>query len=276
MRLILLAELPPAITPLTFPPLLSQLVIRPAHLRPESFDPATQGWELRDGGVTMTGEDMRFVGPLQFPAGSRLYGGRIFGRGTPGTGATITVEDDGTTIATGATDGTRPVLTFVGVAYVVRPGARYRIVVTFVGSPGLPPGARPSFDFAEIFYGLPTARVRLLDQPYRAYDSRLSPESKLNPGEDRELSFLPLSELLPSVPYGVVANVTLTETEGDGGYVTCYATNTLVPPTSNLNWTAPDQNIANTVVSAVNNSALTIRGGVNRTHVVVDVTGFVL
>jgi hypothetical protein len=47
------------------------------------------------------------------------------------------------------------------------------------------------------------------------------------------------------------------------------------PGNSNINWSQTDQNLANGVVTAVDPSgAVKIRGGVNRTHVVIDVQGY--
>ena len=61
------------------------------------------------------------------------------------------------------------------------------------------------------------------------------------------------------------------------GFVAVFAANVAWPGNSNINWSQSDQNLANGVVTAVDPSgAVKIRGGVNRTHVVIDVQGYFL
>jgi hypothetical protein len=79
---------------------------------------------------------------------------------------------------------------------------------------------------------------------------------------------------------GVILNVTVTETEG-GGYVVAWIPtaddpSTGPPPVSNINWSAPDQTLANLVFARLFEEAdvLINVGGVGKTHIVVDVIGY--
>jgi hypothetical protein len=236
-----------------------------ADLSPESYDPATQGWRTDQGALSVTGTEMRFHTALMFPLGTALTGGSIFGS-TP-TPIQVTVEQStGTVVAQGSSFGPAPKLQFFPSPYLPHRPGDDRLVVSIA------PGA--SFSSVEIIYQLPTAGVVLLAQPFRAYDSRTSPQSKLNPDEERTIL---LAEAAIPAPAGALVTLTLTGTEGDGGFVACFAAGTSYPGTSSVNWTAPDQNIANTVLAATGaGGGVVLRGGVNRTHVVVDVTGFLM
>ena len=49
------------------------------------------------------------------------------------------------------------------------------------------------------------------------------------------------------------------------------------PGNSSINWFATDQDLANTVITATDSTGRAkFRGGVNATHVVIDVQGFLL
>ena len=104
----------------------------------------------------------------------------------------------------------------------------------------------------------------------RVYDSRVGGLTKLGPGEQR---VIPLP--VPAVIGAAVFTLTLTETEGVGGYVAAFQADIPWPGNSSVNWYGPDQNIANTVVCAVSaDSKIALLGGANRTHVIVDVAGW--
>lgn len=78
----------------------------------------------------------------------------------------------------------------------------------------------------------------------------------------------------------VFANVTITETEG-AGFLTIWrgdVSGMVDPPgTSNVNWTGPGQTLANLALTAVGfeNSIEVMCGGAGRTHVIVDIQGYV-
>ena len=71
--------------------------------------------------------------------------------------------------------------------------------------------------------------------------------------------------------------LTVTETEGDGGFLAVRPSATPYAGTSSINWFGPNQNIATTVFSLLGGDRLlTVHGGANSTHFVVDVTGYFL
>ena len=92
---------------------------------------------------------------------------------------------------------------------------------------------------------------------------------KLAPGEER---IVPVG-----VPGGktAVINLTITETEGNGGYVATFPANATWPGNSSINWFGVNQNQANTTLCATDASGqIRIRGGSAATHVIVDVIGY--
>lgn len=105
----------------------------------------------------------------------------------------------------------------------------------------------------------------------RVHDSRLPGFAKLQPNEERIIT-------LP-VPAGIGAAIftlTITETEGVGGFVSAFRAGIPWPGNSSVNWDGPGQNVANTVVCAVSaDSKIVLRGGANATHVIVDVAGWI-
>lgn len=126
-------------------------------------------------------------------------------------------------------------------------------------------GMRIGYESPTGFVALPTSV-----NP-RVYDSRLPGRSKLAPNEERTIT-LPV----PAAIGAAVMTLTLTNTEGNGGYVAAFAAGIPWPGNSSVNFFGPDQNIANTAVCAVSaDSKITIRGGANRTDVIVDVAGWI-
>jgi hypothetical protein len=121
-------------------------------------------------------------------------------------------------------------------------------------------------------YVSPTGFVPLpTSTPPRVYDSRLPGGSKLAPNEERTIT-LPV----PAAIGSAVFTLTITETEGTGGFVAAFQSGISWPGNSSVNWYGPDQNVANTVVCAVSSdSKIILRGGANKTHVIVDVAGWI-
>jgi len=74
----------------------------------------------------------------------------------------------------------------------------------------------------------------------------------------------------------VTLTVTITETEGIGGFVAIRPQGSTFNDTSSINWFGPDQNIGTTVVSGLGGDRQIVArsGGGNRTHLIVDVTGY--
>ena len=102
----------------------------------------------------------------------------------------------------------------------------------------------------------------------RVLDTRLS-GGKLQDREERVVS--------TGVPAGATAaviNLTITQTE-QAGYVAAFPANATWPGNSSINWSSNDQNLANSVISGIDESGkIRIRGGVNPTQVIVDVEGY--
>jgi hypothetical protein len=101
----------------------------------------------------------------------------------------------------------------------------------------------------------------------RVLDTRTT-GGKLGPDEERIISLG-----VPGSVNGAVINLTITETEG-AGFVAVFPADVAYPGNSSINWSAPNENIANGVITAVDPTGkVKIRGGVNPTHVVIDVLG---
>jgi hypothetical protein len=127
----------------------------------------------------------------------------------------------------------------------------------------------------------PAGPLVALLTPVRVYDSRIDPplpgHRKLQSGESIGVSIGPAVE---GFPPAVFLNVTITETEG-AGYLVVYASDLTgerpIPSTSNINWWMSGMTLANLALTAVggeNTVAVRCAGG-GRTHVVVDVYGYV-
>jgi hypothetical protein len=89
----------------------------------------------------------------------------------------------------------------------------------------------------------------------------------------------PLQGLVPTFGAGALVNVTLDQTERSG-FLTVYGPgeNGEAPAISNINWYASGQIVANLVVTKLGGeSTLAIKaGGGGRTHIIVDVLGYLV
>jgi hypothetical protein len=107
----------------------------------------------------------------------------------------------------------------------------------------------------------------------RVLDTRTT-GGKLQPNEERVVDL----QLPPFARAGVI-NLTVTETEV-AGFVAVFPANVPYPGNSSINWAASNQNIANGVITGLDTTGTTgkvkIRGGVNPTHVVIDVQGYLI
>jgi hypothetical protein len=119
-----------------------------------------------------------------------------------------------------------------------------------------------------------------LTTPVRVFDSRVdSPfpgHRKLQSGETVGVSVGTVVQF----PQSVFLNVTITETEG-AGYLVVFASDLTgerpIPSTSTINWWMSGMTLANLALTAVggeNTVAVHCDGG-GRTHVVIDVYGYV-
>ena len=122
-------------------------------------------------------------------------------------------------------------------------------------------------------YTIPSGFVPYANPNRRVYDTRTGGLTKLAANEERIISL--------GLPPGVgaaVLTLTLSGTEGGGGYVAVFNADTATwPGNSSVNWSAPGQDIANTVVTPVSaDGKIKIRGGANKTNVIIDVTGHIV
>jgi len=104
----------------------------------------------------------------------------------------------------------------------------------------------------------------------RVLDTRIT-GGKLSQNEERVVSLG-----VPGFARGAVINVTVTGTEG-AGYVAVFPADTYWPGNSSVNWSDADQNVANSAIAPVDpDGRIIVRAGVNPTHVVIDVVGYLL
>jgi hypothetical protein len=104
----------------------------------------------------------------------------------------------------------------------------------------------------------------------RKLDTRVN-APKLRPGEERVIRLD-----VPPVARAAVINLTITETEG-AGFVAVFPADTAWPGNSSINWSSPNQNLANTVITATDSfGSIRVRAGANATHVIIDVQGYLL
>jgi hypothetical protein len=102
----------------------------------------------------------------------------------------------------------------------------------------------------------------------RVLDTRVS-GGKLQNNEERVVA-----TGIPTSALAAVINLTVTETE-KGGFVAVFPANSTWPGNSSINWSSSGQNLANSVITATDPTGhIRIRGGVNPTHVVIDVQGY--
>jgi hypothetical protein len=113
--------------------------------------------------------------------------------------------------------------------------------------------------------------------PRRVYDSRTS--TKLVPTVDRVVSVANsidgTLDVVPVKSSAVALTVTVTETQGNGGFVAVRPAGTSYNGTSSINWFGPNQNLATTVISGLDaDRQVTLLAGSDLTHIVLDVTGY--
>ena len=94
--------------------------------------------------------------------------------------------------------------------------------------------------------------------------------ARLGPGEERVVDLG-----IPGARTAVI-NMTVTGTVG-AGYVAVFRADIAWPGNSSVNWSGPDQNIANGVITPVDATGkIKIRGGDGSTHVVIDRIGYLI
>jgi hypothetical protein len=249
-------------------PGLTYRLIDGASFTPRDFDSAwtrqidSQGVELRTGGT--------LVSSLDVPVGAVLREVTLFYVSTAGTMGpaslmrkpTTGVYDDLVQPATLPQGPNLQAFTFQFTEPVTG-NATYTVFVDTIDQTQILGAVRygyvsPAQAFAPVS---PIARV---------LDTRTA-GGKLGPGEERTVSLG-----VPGNASAAVFNITVTETEA-GGYVAVFPAGVTWPGNSTINWSATGENLANGVISAVDPTGrITVRGGVNKTHVVIDVQGYLM
>ena len=125
--------------------------------------------------------------------------------------------------------------------------------------------------------------IVVLAQPVRVFDSRTALVAlgggKITSGNSIGVSVGGITDD-QSHPAAVFVNVTVTDTEGSG-YLVVRASDLSglhpLPPTSNVNWSASGQTVANLVITPVGgeNTLEVHAGGDGLTHFIVDVQAYV-
>ena len=156
---------------------------------------------------------------------------------------------------------------------------RRRMIVAVGGATAMSPVALGATSAAA---APPSGQLITLLTPLRLYDSRT--DTTLLGGE--KLVAGQAITITVAVPdedrflMAVFLNVTITESEG-AGFLRVNGTDSSgerpAPITSNVNWSQDDQTLANLVLTSVGSEAGVdiFAGGSGRTHVVVDVQGYV-
>jgi hypothetical protein len=174
----------------------------------------------------------------------------------------------------------------VGDVWMTTAGVMF--LCTVAGDPGTwarVPQVQPSF-----FNGTQSntgGAINLLPQPIRIHDSRQGGGSRLPAGEtiDLDVTGVPINGIqVPLGAVGVLGTVTVTQTQGNLGFVTLYpagVTPSTNPPTSNINWFAPGQTLATSFICGVDAAGhLIVHNGIvagsNPTHVIIDIAAFIL
>jgi hypothetical protein len=119
------------------------------------------------------------------------------------------------------------------------------------------------------------ATVQLVAPPERIADTRSDGTGRISASHSLDM-FVP--GLIGTGVVGALLNITITETLG-AGFVVANADNASAPnPTSNINWSADGQTLANlALVPAVGTRGITLTvGGPGSTQAVVDLVGLLV
>jgi hypothetical protein len=116
--------------------------------------------------------------------------------------------------------------------------------------------------------------IRLLDSPQRAYDSR-NTGGKFTSWETRNIAIAGVVLGVPSNALGMVGNLAVDQTEG-AGFVIAYPAGTATPATSNINWFSANQIVANSATIRLGTAGMISLTASQRTHIIVDVAGYIL
>jgi len=125
--------------------------------------------------------------------------------------------------------------------------------------------------------------IQLLAEPVRAYDSRVGTAGPIMQGETRVVSLATGTNganatVLAVPPGATAAMVRLTVTDAVGaGFLKLYSNAlTVPPPTSAANWYQPGAIVGPDATVAIDaEGKVKVTAGVNQTHVVIDVVGYI-
>jgi CHRD domain len=129
----------------------------------------------------------------------------------------------------------------------------------------------------------PAGSAHLLPVPLRAYDSRATGQTRLAGGATRTISLAlgkdGAAASTIAVPPGATAAIvtlTVTGTDGPGGFLKLYSAAVPEPGTSTVNWTAVDSDVATTTTVAVDvtGQVKVTAGPGTGTHVIIDVIAY--
>ena len=113
--------------------------------------------------------------------------------------------------------------------------------------------------------------------PQRVYDSR-GTDGPIADGQERVISVAASTGGGPVVPAGATAvaiTLTVTNTQGAGGFLAVRPAGTGYAGTSSINWFGPGQNLAATVISQLGGDRqLIVHGGFMPADFLIDVTGY--
>ncbi len=251
----------------TLVPGLTYVVVDGSAFTPRTADSAwprnvvTMGTNLTSGGV--------LVAPLDVPVGAVLKQVTLYYLFPPGAELQASVMRK---LFVGPYDDVAPPVTLPtgddlqsytwDINEPVNGSATYAIFVNTLDDTQLVGGVRYGYT-APVSQGF-----HALDKITRVVDTRTT-GGKLAPNEERVVTLG-----VPAVARAGVINLTVTETEL-AGYVSVFPSNVTWPGNSSINWSTSNQNLANGVICAVDATGkITLRGGVNKTHVVIDVQGY--
>ncbi len=210
----------------------------------------------------------RVYAPLALPVGSVVRQLNIAYQGTPiveinrrqfSAPATVTQMFQQTTTSTG---GVQTMTFNLASPVTIEANASYTVSLFF--SPG------------DTVYGMTVGYTPATQSflpfsggPPRVLDTRDPGPGKLTPNEERVVV------LGNPGARSAVINLTITGTEGAGGFVAVFRADIAWPNNSSINWSSANQNVANGVIVALDGAGqIKIRGGANNTHVVIDRIGW--
>jgi hypothetical protein len=185
---------------------------------------------------------------------------------------------DGTVLPSGVWNlATAPMPTGSGIQqltftpnHTIDRGSYYYAIDMLFGA-GAPTGSQ-EFAGAKVTYGVPVSNGFFPVSPSRRVaDTRSGTRLGAN-----QQSIVDVSAYVPAGARFAIATLTATGTVG-GGFLSAFPADVAWPGNSSLNWTASNQDLANTIVVGLSSAgAFAVRCGGGSTHVLVDITGFVL